>query len=53
MLLRKLLQMSDLLFTVEHLPTLDTQHLSVTLRLDVIELLNEDVPLGGVAFNHY
>ena len=53
MLLRELLQVSDLLLAVEHLPALDTKHFSITLGLDVVQLLNEDVPLGGVAFNHY
>lgn len=46
------LEVLNLLFAVQHEPALDAEHLSVALGLNEVKLVDELVPVGGVAFNH-
>lgn len=46
------LEVLDLLLAVQHLPALDAEHLAVGLLLDLVESLNERVPLGRIPLNH-
>jgi hypothetical protein len=51
-MLRVSSEMFYLLLTVEHLPTVETQHLSVRLSFNDFDLMNEFFPLGGLDFYH-
>lgn len=51
-MLRRLLDVLDLLLAVEHLPALDAQHFSVRFLLDIFQFLNEFLPFGRVFPDH-
>ena len=48
----KLLHVLLLLFTVEHLPTLDAEHFAVRFELDGIQFAHEIDPFFGVSLDH-
>ena len=45
--------MLNLLFIVEHQPTLGAEHLSVRLRFYQLHLRDETFPLFAILFNHF
>jgi len=45
-------KMLDLLFTIEHLPALDAENLSVRFGFNGVQSIDKCVPLGGISFYH-
>lgn len=41
------------LLAVQHLPAFDAEYLSITLRLYLVEFVDERRPFSRVPFNHY